>query len=208
MGFQGEDLPRFAEERHGYVKAQVDEYVGAWLVYRAEREAQVDGLTAELASCHDALQEAREALTSARAGGDVPQRLTQILGLANEEADELRARARAEATGLVQDAEREARELVDRATLERAVVEQDIRRLEASRDRLVGRLAALAAELSAAVAEHRRTNGPLGASSGGEADATEQTGIREEPILELVAGGNEGSRGQQGNGGEATIATD
>ena len=127
-----EEERRFAVVRRGYDRAEVDEYIREmW-----ERAVQ--------------FQEDRAVTPAAELSG----RLAQILELANDEADELRAEAQARGVEIVAAAEARAQEMIDSAAERCADIETKVLELSATRDHLLASLAGLNQQLTRAIEYH------------------------------------------------------
>ena len=103
-----EEAPRFSHSLRGYDRVQVDEYL-------AQSSQQLIELEDRTVAAESALVECRHELASPGSAG-ISQRLAAILQLANEEADEHPARARAEADATTQAAAEEAERTVKEAS--------------------------------------------------------------------------------------------
>jgi cell division septum initiation protein DivIVA len=122
----------FAVVRRGYDRAEVDEYIREmW-----ERAVQ--------------LQEDRPA----RPAAELSSRLAQILELANEEADDVRAEAQARSDEIIAAAEARAQAMIESAAERCEEVESKIVELSATRDHLLAALAGLNQQLSRAIEYH------------------------------------------------------
>jgi DivIVA domain-containing protein len=145
-------LIEFSHRLRGYDPEEVNEYLAHLSQYAQQLEARA--ITAERA-----LDEKSRDLTEARrrlaveGGAEVPARLGQILGLANEEALEINERARAEARAMAELASRKADELLNEAAKERAEIERHVERLSATRAGFLSDLRQLSAQIAAA-ADH------------------------------------------------------
>jgi cell division septum initiation protein DivIVA len=127
-----EEERRFAVVRRGYDRAEVDEYIREmW-----ERAVQ--------------LQEDRPATPASELSG----RLAQILELANDEADDVRAEAQARGDEIIAAADARAQAMIASAAERCDDVERKIRELSATRDHLLAALAGLNQQLTRAIEYH------------------------------------------------------
>lgn len=137
MSISAQPEPQFARSVRGYDRFDVDEYVVSVREYVEELETRA-------AAAEAALLECRRELASPGSGG-ISERLAAILQLANEEAEEVRAKAAADAVTVTNHAAREAEDMISAAREQRLVLQQEIDRQTAIRDELLQRLAHLAA---------------------------------------------------------------
>jgi DivIVA domain-containing protein len=129
---QGVEERQFAVVRRGYDRAEVDGYIREmW-----ERAVQ--------------LQEDRPPRPTA----ELSSRLTQILDLANEEADELRAGAQTRGDEIIAAAEARAQAMIESAEERCEEVEGKILELSAARDHLLFALSGLNQQLTRALEYH------------------------------------------------------
>jgi cell division septum initiation protein DivIVA len=134
---QGEEERRFTVVRRGYDRAEVDGYVREmW-----DRAVQ--------------LQENRPPTPAA----DLSRRLTHILEIANEEADDLRAEAQARSDEIIADAEARARVMIETSEERCDEVERKILELSAARDHLLAALSGLNQQLTRALEYHNSQTG-------------------------------------------------
>jgi len=136
MSIREQGSPEFSQSLRGYDRAQVDEYVGEVRAYAIQVEDRAAAAESALAQCR------RELATSPGNAG-ISQRLAAILQLANEEADEIRALARAEAEATTQQAADEAARTVNEANQHRDAIQREIDDLTVVRAALLERLAEL-----------------------------------------------------------------
>jgi cell division septum initiation protein DivIVA len=127
-----EEERHFAVVRRGYDRAEVDEYIRE-MWERAVR-----------------LQEDRPARPAAELSG----RLAQILELANDEADDVRAEAHARSDEIIAAAEARAQEMIESAADRCEDVERKILELSATRDQLLAALAGLNQQLTRSIEYH------------------------------------------------------
>jgi DivIVA domain-containing protein len=137
---------RFTRSRRGYEPAEVDDYLERFAQYAAKLEDRAVAAESALEDCGNALAELRGRLQAAT-GTELSGRLAEILRLAEEEANDIRDRAHAEAQAMTEHATREADELRRAAAEERLRFEHDLRALTAIRDGFLGDLRALGAEI-------------------------------------------------------------
>src|SRR5438094_66422 len=119
MSIREQEAPDFAQSLRGYDRAQVDEYV-AW--------ARAQAIEAEERARHaeSALVQCRRELASSPTTAGISQRLAAMLQLANEEADEIRSRARVESESRTREATNEAERTVAEATGRRDAIQREI----------------------------------------------------------------------------------
>ena len=122
MSIRTQEFPEFAPALRGYDRLQVDGYVERLREYALEVEDRAISSEAAFAELQQETGDLRRQLAAA-GGGELPQRLAHILDTANEEAEEVRSRARTE-----------SEELGRRA---RAAAEQSTRRARAEAERIV-----------------------------------------------------------------------
>ena len=94
MSIRDEEAPEFSHALRGYDRVQVDEYLAGFREYVIQVEDRA-------VAAETALVECRRELASPGSGG-ISERLAAILQLANEEADEIRARVKAEGEAMTQ----------------------------------------------------------------------------------------------------------
>jgi cell division septum initiation protein DivIVA len=147
MSIRTQEFPEFAPALRGYDRLQVDGYVERLREYALEVEDRAISAEAALADLQQESGDLRRQLAAA-GGGELPQRLAHILDVANEEADEVRQRARVEAdelshrarAGAEQSRRRaraEAERIVADAVAGRDAVQRQIRDLELTRARFL-----------------------------------------------------------------------
>ena len=161
MSIREWERPDFSQSFRGYDRAQVDEYLVSFREYtiQAEERARV----AELA-----LAQCRRELASSPGTAGISERLAAILQLANEEAEEIRARAHADSEAATDQAERQAERTINDANQQRDAIQREIEELSAVREELVQRLIELGGRIVDAT---RRYQGfPPGASPSPLAD--------------------------------------
>jgi cell division septum initiation protein DivIVA len=147
MSIRTQEFPEFAPALRGYDRLQVDGYVERLREYALEVEDRAISAEAALADLQQETVELRRQVAAA-GGGELPQRLAHILDVANEEAEDVRQRARAEAdelshrarAGAEQSRRRaraEAERIVADAVASRDAVQRQIRDLELTRARFL-----------------------------------------------------------------------
>ena len=136
----------FTRSRRGYEPGEVDDYLERFAQYAAKLEDRAVAAESALEDCGTALAELRSRL-QASTGAELSGRLAEILRLAEEEAHDIRDRARAEAQAVTEHATREADESRRAAAEERLRFEHELRALTAIRDGFLGDLRALGAEI-------------------------------------------------------------
>src|SRR4051812_25195073 len=114
MSMRDQEAPEFSFSLRGYDRVQVDEYVAELLDYAIQAEERA--VTAE-----SALGECRRELASPGSAG-ISERLAAILQLANEEADQIRARAQAEGEATTRQAAGVAERTVAAANQQRDTI--------------------------------------------------------------------------------------
>ena len=148
MSIREQDAPDFTQSFRGYDRVQVDEYLG-WL-RTAAAQAEDRASRAELA-----LAQCRRELASTPTTAGVSQRLAAILQLANEEADEIRVRARDESEARTREAAEQAARTVDEANQLRDAIRREIDELSVVREALLQRLIELSGEIVGATERFR-----------------------------------------------------
>jgi cell division septum initiation protein DivIVA len=147
MSMRDQETPEFSFSLRGYDRVQVDEYVAELLAYVIEVEERA-------ATAESALVECRRELASPGSAG-ISERLAAILALANEEADQIRARAQAEGAAMTQQAASVAERTVAGAHRQRDAVHQEIDGLTATREVLFQRLVELGNEIRDATVRYQ-----------------------------------------------------
>ena len=148
MSIREQDAPDFSPSLRGYDRAQVDEYL-AWLRNTA---AQAEDRASRAES---ALEQCRRELASTPTTAGISQRLAAILQLANEEADEIRVRARDESEARKREAAEQATRTVDEANQLRDAIRREIDELTVVREELLQRLIELSGEIVGATERFR-----------------------------------------------------
>jgi len=148
MSIREQDAPDFSQSLRGYDRAQVDEYV-SWLRTAA---AQAEDRAARAES---ALAQCRRELASTPTATGISERLAAILQLANEEADEIRVRARDESEARTREAAQQAARTVDEANQLRDAIRREIDELSVVREELLQRLIELSGEIVGATERFR-----------------------------------------------------
>ena len=119
MSISEQGAPEFTHSFRGYERTQVDEYVARCGAYMNEVEVRA-------AAAESALQQCRRELASSPSTAGVSQRLAAILQLAEEEADQIRTRARADGEATTQQATSEAERTVSEANQQRDAIQREI----------------------------------------------------------------------------------
>ncbi len=148
MSIREQEAPDFGHSLRGYDRAQVDEYV-AWArgqVIEAEERAR---------HAESALVQCRRELAASPTTAGISQRLAAMLQLANEEADDIRSRARAESEATTRGATTHAERTVAEATRQREAIQREIDDLSAIREGLVHRLIELGGDIVGATERFR-----------------------------------------------------
>jgi DivIVA domain-containing protein len=143
----------FSRRFSGYDTQEVDDYVGRLTQYGQHLEERTAAAERSLAKCSSELAEARRRL-AVGAGAELPARLGQILALAEEEAHDIRERARVETRAITDQAARDAEAMLIEASEERSATEREVQQLKATRQSIVDDLRSLSAQIAHA-AEHR-----------------------------------------------------
>ncbi len=136
----------FTRSRRGYDSGEVDDYLERFSQYAAKLEDRAIAAESALEDCGNALGELRERLMAAT-GTQLSGRLAEILSLAEEEAHDIRHRARVEAQSMADHAIRAAEEVRRAAAEQRLEIEHEIRDLVAIRDGFLSDLRALGAQI-------------------------------------------------------------
>jgi cell division septum initiation protein DivIVA len=148
MSIREQGAPEFAHSFRGYDHTQVDDYVARCSEYMMQLEERATA--AELA-----LQQCRRELASAPVTAGVSQRLAAILQLAEEEADQIRSRARADGESTTERASSEAERTVSDANQQRDAIEREIDDLSTVREGLVQRLVELLGQIHEATERYQ-----------------------------------------------------
>jgi cell division septum initiation protein DivIVA len=148
MSIREQDAPDFSQALRGYDRAQVDEYLG-WLRTAAAQAEDRAG------RAESALEQCRRELASTPTTAGISQRLAAILQLANEEADEIRVRARDESEARTREAAEQATRTIDEANQLRDAIRREIDELTLVREELLRRLIELSGEIVGATERFR-----------------------------------------------------
>jgi len=132
--------PDFSHSLRGYDREQVDEYVTSLLGYTVQVEDRAQAAESALVRC-------RRELASAPGTVGISERLASILQLANEEASEIRERARADSETTTQAATSQAERTIDDANARRDSIQREIDELSVVREELLERLIALGGQI-------------------------------------------------------------
>jgi cell division septum initiation protein DivIVA len=188
MSIKEQAAPEFAPAFRGYDREQVDVYV-VWLRNEAIlAEDRAGHAETTLAQCR------RELAASPTTAG-ISERLAAMLQLATEEAEDIRARARADSEATITKAESRAKWTIDEANQLRDAIQREIDELSAAREQLLERLIALGGQVVDATERFRGFppgQVPVAASAVTAAatlyDAEADVGVDEpEPELDLAA---------------------
>jgi DivIVA protein len=140
MSISERQAPDFSHALRGYDRAQVDEYLASYTEYSVQVEERARKAETALAQC-------RRELASAPGTVGISERLASILQLANEEAEEIRERARTESEATTRAAASEAERTVDDALRQRDAIQLEIDELTDVREALLQRLIALSGQI-------------------------------------------------------------
>ena len=132
--------PDFSQAFRGYDRAQVDEYLASYTEYSVQVEERARKAETALAEC-------RRELASSPGTVGISERLASILQLANEEAEEIRERARTESEATTLAAVSQAERTVDDALRQRDAIQREIDDLSDVREELLQRLIALSGRI-------------------------------------------------------------
>jgi cell division septum initiation protein DivIVA len=185
MSIRDQEAPEFSHALRGYDRVQVDEYLAGFREYVIQLEDRA--AAAELA-----VLECRRELASPGSGG-ISQRLAAILQLANEEADEIRARAHAEGEATTQQATSEAERTVHDASEQRDAIQREIDDLSAVREGLLQRLVELGDQIRGATARYEGYPPGTAPTARGEVElfdveaVEQQDAANAEPIADVAA---------------------
>jgi len=136
MTVREQEPPDFSRRFRGYDRDQVDEYVASFREYTIQVEDRAKATESALVQC-------RRELASAPGTVGISERLAAILQLANEEATEIRERARTESEATTRAATSQAEHTIDDANQHRDAIQREIDDLSATRDELLQRLITL-----------------------------------------------------------------
>jgi cell division septum initiation protein DivIVA len=196
MSIRDQAAPDFSHALRGYDRPQVDEYLASVREYTIQVEDRARAAESALLQCQ------RELASSPGTAG-ISQRLAAILQLANEEAEEIRAQARAHAEATTQQAASEAEQTIDDANQMRDAIQREIDDLSMVREGLLERLVELGVQIRDAA--ERYEGYPPGAvppASGevkvfdGEAP-DDATAVEPEPVTDPAADAHVGSSTDQ-----------
>jgi hypothetical protein len=148
MSIREQDAPDFSQSLRGYDRAQVDEYLSWLRTAAAQAEDRAGRAESALAQC-------RRELASTPTTTGISERLAAILQLANEEADEIRVRARDESEARMREAAEQAARTVDEANQLRDAIRREIDELTVVREELLRRLIELSGEIVGATERFR-----------------------------------------------------
>jgi DivIVA domain-containing protein len=143
-----QEQPDFSSAFRGYDRTQVDEYLASL----REHARQVEG---RARTAESALVQCRRELASSPGTVGISERLAAILQLANEEAGEIRARARADSEATIQQAASQARRTIDDANQQRDAIQREIDELAAIREELLQRLIELGGQIVGATERYQ-----------------------------------------------------
>jgi DivIVA domain-containing protein len=137
----------FSRRFSGYDTQEVDDYVARLTQYGQHLEDRTAAAERSLAKCSSELAEARRRL-AVGGGAELPARLGQILALAEEEAHDIRERARGETRAITDQASRDAEAILIEASEERRAIERQVQQLSATRDGFLDDLRRLSAQIA------------------------------------------------------------
>jgi hypothetical protein len=140
MSISERQAPDFSHALRGYDRAQVDEYLASYAEYSVHVEERARKAETALAQC-------RRELASSPGTVGISERLASILQLANEEAEEIRERARTESEAMTLAARSEAERTVNDALQHRDSIQREIDELSDIREELLQRLIALSGQI-------------------------------------------------------------
>jgi cell division septum initiation protein DivIVA len=148
MSMREQEAREFTSVLRGYDRIEVDEYV-AWLRNQViEAEDRATRAEAALVQC-------RRELASSPTTAGISQRLAAMLQLATEEADEIRARARAESEMRTREAANQAERMIAEATQRRDAIQREVDDLSETREELVQRMIELGGQILGATERYR-----------------------------------------------------
>jgi DivIVA domain-containing protein len=137
----------FSRRFSGYDTQEVDDYVARLTQYGQHLEERTATAERSLAKCSSELAEARRRL-AAGSGAELPARLGQILALAEEEAHDIRERARIDTRSITDQAARDAEAMLIDAAEERSTIERQVQQLSATRAGFLGDLRRLSTQIA------------------------------------------------------------
>ncbi len=140
MSISERQAPDFSQAFRGYDRAQVDEYLTSYTEYSVQVEERARKAETALAQC-------RRELASSPGTVGISERLASILQLANEEAEEIRERARTESEATTLAAASQAERTVNDALRQRDAIQREIDDLSDVREELLQRLIALSGRI-------------------------------------------------------------
>ena len=140
MSISERQAPDFSQAFRGYERAQVDEYLASYTEYSVQVEERAR-------KAETALAQRRRELASAPGTVGISERLASILQLANEEAEEIRERARTESEATTLAAASQAERTVNDALRQRDAIQREIDDLSDIREELLQRLIALSGRI-------------------------------------------------------------
>ncbi len=133
MSIREWEAPDFSNSLRGYHRGEVDEYLALSWDYTIQVEERATAAEAALLECQ------RELVSSPGTAG-ISQRLAALLQLANEEADEIRARARADSDTTTRQAATQAEHTINDTNQQRDAIQREIEELSSVREELLARL--------------------------------------------------------------------
>jgi cell division septum initiation protein DivIVA len=133
MSIREWEAPDFSNSLRGYHRGEVDEYLALSRDYTIQVEERA-------AAAEAALLECRRELVSSPGTAGISQRLAALIHLANEEADEIRARARADSDTTTRQAATQAEHTISDTTQQRDAIQREIDELSSVREELLARL--------------------------------------------------------------------
>lgn len=156
MSIREQERPDFSHSLRGYDRTQVDEFLASLREYTIQVEDRERAAEVALVQC-------RRELASSPGPVGISQRLAAILQLANEEADEIRARAQADSETTTRQAASRAERTINDANQQRDAIQREIDELSAVREELLTRLIELGGQIVDAT--ERYQGHPPGAST-------------------------------------------
>jgi cell division septum initiation protein DivIVA len=148
MSIMEQTAPDFAHAFRGYDRDQVDEYVAWMRDHAVQTEDRAGRAETALAQC-------RRELASSPTTAGISERLAAMLQLATEEAEDIRARARADSEATVAEAAGHAERTIDDANQLRDAIRREIDELSVIREQLLQRLIELGGEVVGATERFR-----------------------------------------------------
>jgi cell division septum initiation protein DivIVA len=167
--------PEFSSAFRGYERTQVDEYLASL----REHASQIEG---RARTAESALVQCRRELASSPGTVGVSERLAAILQLANEEAGEIRSRARADSETTTEQAASQARRTIDDANQQRDAIQREIDELAAIREEMLQRLIELGGQIVGATERYQ------GRAPGASRPATSRVQLFDAEVVDAEPG--------------------